>query len=72
MLAFREAAGVEFHIVDAGHAPQKTTEPLGKRLDVIGTQAGDLVRDYLDTKNSPAPWHPWPTSVWPAAPRSTR
>ena len=49
VLAFQEAAGVEFHIVDAGTASQKTTELLGKRLDVIGTQAG-LVRDYLDTK----------------------
>lgn len=49
VLAFQEAAGVEFSIVDAGTAAQKTTELLGKRLDVIGTQAG-LVRDYLDTK----------------------
>lgn len=49
VLAFEAAAGVEFNIVDAGTAAQKTTELLGKRLDVIGTQAG-LVRDYLDTK----------------------
>lgn len=48
VLAFQEAAGVEFNIVDAGTAAQKTTELLGKRLDVIGTQAG-LVRDYLQT-----------------------
>lgn len=48
-LALQAAAGVEFNIVDAGTAAQKTTELLGKRLDVIGTQAG-LVRDYLDTK----------------------
>ena len=48
VLAFQEAAGVEFSIVDAGTAAQKTTELLGKRLDVIGTQAG-LVRDYLTT-----------------------
>ena len=46
VVAFQEAAGVEFTIVDAGTAAQKTTELLGKRLDVIGTQAG-LVRDYL-------------------------
>ena len=39
---------VSFNIVDAGTAAQKTTELLGKRLDVIGTQAG-LVRDYLTT-----------------------
>ncbi len=49
VLAFEQAAGVSFNIVDAGTAAQKTTELLGKRLDVIGTQAG-LVRDYLDTK----------------------
>ncbi len=49
VLAFQKAAGVEFQIVDAGTAAQKVTELLGKRLDVIGTQAG-LVRDYLDTK----------------------
>ena len=48
VLAFQDAAGVEFSIVDAGTAAQKVTELLGKRLDVIGTQAG-LVRDYLDT-----------------------
>jgi tripartite-type tricarboxylate transporter receptor subunit TctC len=48
VLAFQEAAGVEFSIVDAGTAAQKITELLGQRLDVIGTQAG-LVRDYLDT-----------------------
>ena len=46
VLAFEAAAGVSFNIVDAGTAAQKTTELLGKRLDVIGTQAG-LVRDYL-------------------------
>ena len=46
VVAFQEAAGVEFNIVDAGTAAQKTTELLGQRLDVIGTQAG-LVRDYL-------------------------
>ena len=44
-VAFEQAAGVKFNIVDAGTAAQKTTELLGKRLDVIGTQAG-LVRDY--------------------------
>lgn len=49
VLAFEAAAGVQFNIVDAGTAAQKTTELLGQRLDVIGTQAG-LVRDYLDTK----------------------
>ena len=48
VLAFDEAAGVEFNIVDAGTASQKIAELLGERLDVIGTQAG-LVRDYLDT-----------------------
>jgi tripartite-type tricarboxylate transporter receptor subunit TctC len=48
VLAFEQAAGVSFNIVDAGTAAQKTTELLGQRLDVIGTQAG-LVRDYLDT-----------------------
>ncbi|MBQ8081897.1 MAG: tripartite tricarboxylate transporter substrate binding protein [Clostridia bacterium] len=48
VLAFEQAAGVKFNIVDAGTAAQKTTELLGKRLDVIGTQAG-LVGDYLKT-----------------------
>ncbi len=48
VLAFEAAAGVKFNIVDAGTAAQKITELLGKRLDVIGTQAG-LVRDYLTT-----------------------
>jgi tripartite-type tricarboxylate transporter receptor subunit TctC len=47
-VAFEQAAGVEFSIVDAGTAAQKTTELLGQRLDVIGTQAG-LVRDYFTT-----------------------
>lgn len=50
VLAFEAVAGVKFNIVDAGTAAQKTTELLGKRLDVIGTQAG-LVRDYLDTED---------------------
>ncbi len=48
VLAFEAAAGVKFNIVDAGTAAQKITELLGKRLDVIGTQAG-LVRDYVTT-----------------------
>jgi tripartite-type tricarboxylate transporter receptor subunit TctC len=48
VLAFEAAAGVSFNIVDAGTAANKTTELLGNRLDVIGTQAG-LVRDYLTT-----------------------
>ena len=47
-VAFEQAAGVEFTIVDAGTAAQKTTELLGQRLDVIGTQAG-LVSDYFKT-----------------------
>lgn len=47
-LAFQEAAGVEFALVDAGTASQKITELLGNRLDIIDTQAG-LVRDYLTT-----------------------
>ncbi|HHT14802.1 MAG: tripartite tricarboxylate transporter substrate binding protein [Christensenellales bacterium] len=49
VLAFEEASGAKFNIVDAGTASQKITELLGARLDVIGTQAG-LVRDYLETK----------------------
>jgi tripartite-type tricarboxylate transporter receptor subunit TctC len=49
VLAFQDAADVQFNIVDAGTAAQKVTELLGQRIDVIGTQAG-LVRDYLDTK----------------------
>ena len=48
VLAFEAAAGVKFNIVNAGTAAQKITELLGKRLDVIGTQAG-LVRDYVTT-----------------------
>lgn len=48
VLAFQDAAGVEFSIVDAGTAAQKVTELVGNRLDVIDTQAG-LVRDYLTT-----------------------
>jgi tripartite-type tricarboxylate transporter receptor subunit TctC len=47
-LAFQDAAGVEFAVVDAGTASQKITELLGNRLDIIDTQAG-LVRDYLAT-----------------------
>ena len=47
-VAFEQAAGVQFAIVDAGTAAQKTTELLGNRLDVIGTQAG-LVKDYYAT-----------------------
>ena len=47
-LAFQDAAGVEFAVVDAGSASQKITELLGNRLDIIDTQAG-LVRDYLAT-----------------------
>ena len=47
-VAFEQAAGVKFAIVDAGTAAQKTTELLGQRLDVIGTQAG-LVKDYYTT-----------------------
>ena len=47
-LAFQDAAGVQFNIVDAGTAATKITELLGQRLDVIDTQAG-LVRDYLTT-----------------------
>ncbi len=46
VLAFEAAAGVKFNIVDAGTASQKTTELLGQRLDVIGTQLG-LVKDYI-------------------------
>ena len=47
-VAFEQAAGVKFQIVDAGTAANKTTELLGNRLDVIGTQAG-LVKDYYTT-----------------------
>lgn len=47
-LAFQDAAGVEFKIVDSGTAANKITELLGNRLDIIDTQAG-LVRDYLTT-----------------------
>lgn len=47
-VAFEQAAGVQFQIVDAGTAANKTTELLGNRLDVIGTQAG-LVKDYYAT-----------------------
>lgn len=47
-VAFEQAAGVQFSIVDAGTAAQKTTELLGNRLDIIGTQAG-LVKDYYQT-----------------------
>ena len=44
VLALEAAAGVKVNSVDAGTAAQKITELLGKRLDVIDTQAG-LVRD---------------------------
>ena len=47
-VAFEQAADVKFQIVDAGTAANKTTELLGNRLDVIGTQAG-LVKDYYAT-----------------------
>lgn len=48
MLAFQDAAGVEFAMADVGTASQKITELLGNRIDIIDTQAG-LVRDYLAT-----------------------
>ena len=46
VLAFQEAAGVEFNIVDAGTASEKTAALLGQQLDVIGTQYG-LIKDYV-------------------------
>lgn len=46
-LAFEQATGVKFKIVDAGTASQKVVELAGNRLDVIATQAGlGSVRDY--------------------------
>ena len=47
-LAFQEAVGADFKIVDAGTASEKIVALLDNRLDIIATQAG-LVRDYLDT-----------------------
>ncbi len=48
VLAFQDAAGVEFSVQDIGTASQKIVELQGNRIDVIGTQAG-LVNDYLET-----------------------
>jgi tripartite-type tricarboxylate transporter receptor subunit TctC len=45
-LAFQDAAGVEFNIVDVGAAAAKVTALLGRQIDVIGTQYG-LVKDYI-------------------------
>lgn len=46
VLAFEQAAGVKFNIVDAGTASEKTAALLGGKLDVIGTQYG-LIKDYV-------------------------
>jgi len=46
VLAFQEAAGVEFNIVDVGGAAAKTAALKGGQIDVIGTQYG-LVKDYI-------------------------
>lgn len=46
VLAYQEAAGVEFNIVDVGGAAAKTAALKGRQIDIIGTQYG-LVKDYI-------------------------
>ncbi|MBU8906472.1 tripartite tricarboxylate transporter substrate binding protein [Desertibacillus haloalkaliphilus] len=46
LLAFEEATGVDFNIVDVGGASDKITALLGGQVDVNPTQLG-LVKDYL-------------------------
>ncbi len=48
VLALADLAGVEFNIIDAGTASEKTTAILGGRLDATGSQYG-LIQQYVDT-----------------------
>lgn len=47
VLAFQEATGTEFNIVDVGGAAAKTAALKGGQIDVIGTQYG-LIKQYID------------------------
>ncbi|MFS0750425.1 tripartite tricarboxylate transporter substrate binding protein [Oceanobacillus sp. 1P07AA] len=46
LLAFQEATGTEFNIVDVGAAAEKVTALLGKQIDIVPTQLG-LVQEYI-------------------------
>jgi tripartite-type tricarboxylate transporter receptor subunit TctC len=46
LLAFQEATGTEFNIVDVGAAAEKNTALLGGQIDIIPTQLG-LVQEYI-------------------------
>lgn len=49
LMAFEEAAGVKFDVVDAGTASQKRVALTEESVDVIGIQS-ELVRKQLDSK----------------------
>ncbi|WP_404457983.1 tripartite tricarboxylate transporter substrate binding protein [Oceanobacillus kapialis] len=46
LLAFQEATGTQFNIVDVGGAAEKVTALLGKQIDIVPTQLG-LVQEYI-------------------------
>lgn len=48
LLAFQEATGTEFNIVDVGAAAEKNTALLGGQIDIIPTQLG-LVQEYIES-----------------------
>ena len=48
LLAFEEATGTKFNIVDVGGASDKITALLGGRIDIIPTQLG-LVNSYIES-----------------------
>jgi len=48
LLAFEEATGTKFNIVDVGGASDKITALLGGRIDIIPTQLG-LVNSYVES-----------------------
>ncbi|MFD1849579.1 tripartite tricarboxylate transporter substrate binding protein [Oceanobacillus bengalensis] len=48
LLAFQEATGTEFNLVDVGAAAEKNTALLGGQIDIIPTQLG-LVQEYIES-----------------------
>ncbi|MFD1334488.1 tripartite tricarboxylate transporter substrate binding protein [Oceanobacillus iheyensis] len=46
LLAFQEATGTQFNIVDVGGAAEKVKALLGKQIDIVPTQLG-LVQEYI-------------------------
>lgn len=48
LLAFQEATGTKFNIVDVGGAADKITALLGGRVDIVPTSLG-LVKNYVDS-----------------------